>query len=170
MHINALNSTYAFPEIGISRLLVEERKNGQGKEVSLGYFHYMRFLLPPSPADSQNPRLYFPETQFAQQLDDLFLNLVHGEKCAQLLPPGERRPITNDDMVELATRKGTILKVDQQKNRLDSPYFKGSLCQAVESYLCLGFLPQGMTLHKISPWAEEAEDPFAYSLHIDLTK
>jgi len=36
MHINPLESSYAFPEIGVSRLLVEEKKNGKAREISLG--------------------------------------------------------------------------------------------------------------------------------------
>ena len=169
MHINPLESSYAFPEIGVSRLLVEEKKNGKAREFFLSYFHYMRLLVPPGPSDSEKPSLYFPENLFAQQLDDLFMKLVHGDSYAGLFPE-ERRPIANYDLSELARQTRTILTVDQERRKAESLYLKGELSQALEGHLLGKPLPVGMNLIKIPSWLDEPEDPFAYSLHIDLGK
>lgn len=169
MLVDQHKSNYSFPRTGLSRVVVEEWENGNSRSISVGYLHYLRLVLAPtSPHDTKNQQCYFQESRFAEKLDDLFLRLIHGEKYLELLPPEEQRPIYVEDLAKFFKQKRTFL--DQEKHKPESPLFKGELCQAIESYLRNKTLPEGMALHKIEPWLNEPEDPFAYSLHIDLSK
>ena len=168
--INKRGSCYSFPGQGVSSLLVEEREGGNITEIPLVYLCVSRLLVPPfAPQPNKNSRLYFPDYSFAQQVDDLFMRLVHGEDYAKTLPPGEQRPITLEDIQKLPEKGRMILRINEERRKRDSPYFKGELCQAVKGYLSGGQLPEGMNLLRIGPKCDKSKD-IGYLLQIDLSK
>ena len=169
--INKPKSLYSFPGQGVSSLLVEEREGGNITEIPLVYLCVLRLLVPPFAPQQpdKNSKLYFPEYSFAQQVDDLFMRLVHGEDYARILPPGEQRPITLEDIQKLPEKGRMILRINEERRKRDSPYFKGELCQAVKGYLSSRQLPEGMDLLRIGPKCGKSKDT-AYLLQIDLSK